>query len=95
MQPSTKPSTSSPTITGSPTTVLLPDVVARASYIIAVDNSFSMSDYVSDLEASMDILAPQIAAGLNLTALTLGSGRRLAVVVDLPTSVDGVIIDSK
>ena len=55
-----------------------------------------MSDYVSDLEASMDILAPQIAAGLNLTALTLGSGgRRLAVVVDLPTTVDGVIIDSK
>jgi hypothetical protein len=69
--------------------------VAKVSYLIAVQKNFQMRDYVADLESSMNLLAPEVAANLNISSSDDGGRRRLTVSVDLPTSIDGVIISSK
>jgi hypothetical protein len=53
-----------------------------------------MRDYVGDLELAMDILAPNVAVGLNNNNSSVRR-RRLTVSVDVPTSLDGVIAASK
>jgi hypothetical protein len=55
-----------------------------------------MRDYVGDLELAMDILAPNVAVGLNNNNNNSSvRRRRLTVSVDVPTSLDGVIAASK
>jgi hypothetical protein len=60
------------------------------SYVIAVPVAVRASTYEGDLVASMDLLAPTIAAALNRASAGIGR-RKLTVSVDIPTSLDGVI----
>lgn len=104
--PSSGPS-AAPTVTMQPTrevsmspssmsSELRPDAVAKVSYLVAVRDNFQMRDYVTDLVLAMDRLAPDVAFKLNISSTPDDVGRHLLVTVhvDLPTSVDGVILSS-
>lgn len=70
-------------------------MVARTTYVIGVKGDAVSESYEGDLIAAMDILASTIASTMDLTTSQrrrhLIRNRRLEVVTDLPTSLDGVI----
>jgi len=78
-------------------------VVAKSNYVIAVRSNADATDYIQDLVDAMDLLAPVVAASIDLDDDTRRSllrssssslRRRLVVEVELPTTLDGTIIDS-
>jgi hypothetical protein len=82
-------------------------VVAKSKYIIAVRSNANPNSYTQDLIDAMDLLAPVVAASLDLSSTASSTDeeastdegtrrrRRLAVSVELPTTLDGTIISSK
>lgn len=75
------------------------DATAASTYVIAKRSEATINEYVPALIAAMDLLAPKVAAGLNLTALDSGE-RRLrglqvtGVEVFLPTAIDQIVVDT-
>jgi hypothetical protein len=73
------------------------DVVGRTTYSIVVANGQSAniprSAYVPDLIGAMDVVAVELAAEMEATLGNNGGRlrRKLSILVDLPTSVDGII----
>lgn len=88
--PSTPGDTPAPTSTPSPT--LSPRIPIIVLYVILVPNGNNVPltpQEIADLEAALDILAPQVADETFNTKRRLRNRRRLEVLVELPTSVIG------